>query len=139
MADHVSEMLTLPAALEGIDDVRRWCAAHAQDAGVDGDSLFEFELAMTEALSNTIRHSYAEDAEQQIELSLSVDHERIEFVIIDRGIPFLGPEPPLPEIEQLGEGGYGLRLIAELTDELRREPCPDGSTRVTLIKYRKPR
>jgi serine/threonine-protein kinase RsbW len=136
MADHVSQTLTLPAALDGLDDVRRWCAAHVHDAGLDADTVFEFELAMTEALSNTIRHSYREDAEQEIEIALSIDEKRIEFVIVDRGIPFYGAEPPAPDVEQLGEGGYGLRLIAQLTDEQRREPCPDGSTRVTLIKYR---
>jgi serine/threonine-protein kinase RsbW len=138
MADPMAQtVMTVPALLDGIDEVRRACAARVRAAGVDAETVFEFELALTEALSNTIRHSYGEDPASQILLTLSVGAERIEFVIVDRGIPFYGPERPTHEVEHLGEGGYGLRILAALTDELRREPCADGSVHVTLVKHRR--
>jgi serine/threonine-protein kinase RsbW len=92
---------------------------------------------MTEALSNTIRHSYGEDANQLIDLSLAIDAERVEFTILDRGRPFEPGEYTPPDFDDPGEGGYGVHIVEELTDELSRHTRADGATLVTLVKYRR--
>jgi anti-sigma regulatory factor (Ser/Thr protein kinase) len=137
MGDRVSDKFTLPAALERIDDARRWSTSCAREAAVDEDTIQDLELAMTEALSNTIRHGYQQDASQNIELSLDIDRQRISLSIVDRGDPY-DPSMRRPiDFEGGQEGGYGLYLLEQLTDELLRTPREDGGTLVTLVKYRK--
>jgi serine/threonine-protein kinase RsbW len=137
MADRVSDKFTLPAQLARIDDARRWSSGWAREAAVDEETIRDLEQAMTEALSNTIRHGYGEDPAQSIELSLQIDGTRIELTILDLGQPY--DESNRPEIDFEGgqEGGYGLYLLEQLTDELSRTPRKDGGTLVTLVKYRK--
>ncbi len=137
VSDSVCEHFLLPATLASLDSARRWSSALAHAAAIDDDTIFELELAMTEALSNTIRHSYGEDAEQRIELSMAIDARRVELAIFDRGRPFEAAQYRRPDFENPSEGGYGVHLLDELTDELTRIKCADGSTRVTLVKYRK--
>jgi serine/threonine-protein kinase RsbW len=137
MGDRVSDKLTLPAQLERIDDARRWSSGWAREAAVDEDTIQDLELAMTEALSNTIRHGYRENAGQSIELSLDIDPERISLSILDRGEPY-DPSNRRPiDFESGQEGGYGLYLMEELADEVSRTPREGGGTLVTLVKYRK--
>jgi serine/threonine-protein kinase RsbW len=137
MGDRVSDKLTLPAQLERIDDARRWSSSWAREAAVDEDTIQDLELAMTEALSNTIRHGYAEDPAQSIELWLEIDGQRIALTILDRGQPYDPSQRPPIDFDAGQEGGYGLYLMEQLTDELSRTPREDGGTLVTLVKYRK--
>ena len=139
MADRVSDKFRLPAQLARIDDARRWSSSRAREAAVDEDTIQDLELAMTEALSNTIRHGYGEDPAQSIELSLEIDGARIELTILDLGQPYDESNRPPIDFEGGQEGGYGLYLIEQLTDELSRTPRKDGGTLVTLVKYRKER
>jgi len=127
----------LSASLAAIDDARRWSSDHARRAAVDEPTIQDLELAMTEALSNTIRHGYGGQSDEQIELTLDIDCDRIAFTILDRGEPFDPGMRPEIDFENPGEGGYGLFLIEELTDELSRTPGSDGGTLVTMVKYRK--
>lgn len=137
MADRVSDKFTLPAQLARIDDARRWSSGRAREAAVDEDTIKDLELAMTEALSNTIRHGYGEDPAQSIELWLEIDGTRIELTILDLGQPYDESNRPEIDFERGQEGGYGLYLLEQLTDELSRTPRKDGGTLVTLVKYRK--
>jgi serine/threonine-protein kinase RsbW len=136
MPARISDSLEIAATLGRIDDVRRWCSAHLRAAGVDEGVVGELELAVTEAVSNAIRHSYGEDERQRIELSLAIDAERIEFTILDRGTPFDPADVPPADPDELREGGYGLALLEQLTDGYTRHSRDDGATVVTLVKNR---
>lgn len=127
----------IPASLAAIDAVRRRTSERLRDEDIDEEVVFDLELALTEALSNTIRHGYAEDGRAMIELALTVEPEHVEFVIHDRGTPFDPAEVPPTNLDEPGEGGYGLSLLGELLDELTRSPGAEGETIVRLVKYRK--
>jgi serine/threonine-protein kinase RsbW len=137
MADRVSDKLTLPAQLERIDDARRWATGRGRQAAVDEETIQDLEVAMTEALSNTIRHGYGPDSQHSIELSLEIDRDRISLSILDRGEPFDPAARREIDFDRGQEGGYGLYLMEQLTDEVSRTPREDGGTLVTLVKYRK--
>ena len=38
------------------------------------------------------------------------------------------------DLDDPGEGGYGVFLMSSLMDDVTREPQPDGGTLLTLIK-----
>ena len=136
MREPVHESFILPTRLEAIDDARRWAGGHARRARLDPIVIEEIEVAMTEALSNVIVHSYDGRPGEQVLLSLDIDDERLALGIRDRGRPFDPAQYTPPDLDEPGEGGYGLHLIEQLVDEVTRRPLEDGGTLVRLVRYR---
>ena len=127
----------VPTTLSSIDDARRWASDHARDARLDADAIAELEVAMTEALSNVIRHSYGEQASERVLLSLYIDDQKIQLGIRDCGRQFDADAYKPPDLDTPSDSGYGVFLIEELMDEVTREPLDDGGTLVLLVQYRK--
>jgi anti-sigma regulatory factor (Ser/Thr protein kinase) len=137
MTAPVHQTFAMPTELSAIDDARRWASGHARLAGLDEVAISEVELAMTEALSNVIGHSYEGRSDEEVLLSLEIDEARLALGIRDGGRPFEAESYRPPDLEQPAEGGYGVFLIEELMDEVSRRPQQDGSTLVELVRYRK--
>jgi anti-sigma regulatory factor (Ser/Thr protein kinase) len=132
----VHDTLALPTRLAAIDDARRWASGHARGAALDETTIAEVELAMTEALSNVIVHSYDERDGERLLLSLDIDDEKLAFGIRDRGRPFESARYEPPDLGAPAEHGYGVFLIEQLMDEVTRRPLDDGGTLVLLVRYR---
>ncbi len=125
----------MPTTLRCIDDVREWAVAQVRDAGGDEECVFAVELALAEALANIVRHSFREDPNQLVPVSLTIDDEMVRITIRDRGEPFDQNAYRSPELDQPRESGYGVYLIEEVMDEVIRERgC--GETIITLVKRR---
>jgi serine/threonine-protein kinase RsbW len=137
MPPPVDATFALPTSLPAIDDARRWASDHARGARLDAEAIAELEVAMTEALSNVIRHSYAEQPGERVLLSLHIDDDKLELGIRDRGRPFDAGAYAPPDLDEPSDGGYGVFLMEELMDEVTREPLDDGGTLVSLVRYRK--
>lgn len=139
MPEPVRDTLLLPTRLASIDDARRWASAHARGADVDAEAIGEVEVAMTEALSNVIRHSYDERSGERLLLTLQIDDDKLELQIRDRGRPFEPDRYCAPNLDEPATNGYGVYLMEELMDEVIRRPLDDGSSLVLLIRYRRER
>lgn len=137
MTAAVHDTFVLSSEPASIDDARRWASAHARSAEVDDKTIADVELAMTEALSNVIRHSYEGRPGEEVLLSLDIDEVKLELGIRDRGRPFEAQRYRPPDLDEPGESGYGVFLIEELMDEVTRTPLEDGGTLVQLVRYRK--
>ena len=127
--------LLMPTVLTRMGEAREWAVAHARRAGLDERAVSELELALTEALSNVIRHGYAGSQDGEIRLSLTVDDHRLTMTIEDRGRAFdrdahAGIDLDLPQ-----GGGYGVFLIEEVMDEAEWSSSPEGNC-LRLVKYR---
>lgn len=131
----VSSTLTIPSRAGAVDDARRWVAGHLEPAGATADAIWEIQLALTEALANVIKHAYAGDESQRIELALRADDDRVEIEIADSGAPFDAASYIPPDLEAASTGGYGVHLIDELMDEVDRQPAGDRGTRLRLVKH----
>jgi serine/threonine-protein kinase RsbW len=137
MPEPVHDTFIIRSELASIDDARRWASDHARRAEVDDAAIAEVEVAMTEALSNVIRHSYEERPGEEVMLSLDIDDAKFELGIRDRGRPFEPERYRAPNLDEPAEGGYGVFLIEELMDEVIRGPLDDGGTLVQLVHYRR--
>lgn len=137
MAPAVSDSLTLPATVDRLDEARRWLAGHCRAAGFDDEAVWALELAITEAISNVIRHAYGGDPARKVELEVRVDEERLAVSVTDTGRPFDRGHAPSPDFDNPSPGGYGLYLIDELMDEVVRDSSPERGNRLTLVKYRR--
>lgn len=131
------EVLVLPSQLARMVDAREWVSARAREAGFDERAVWELDLAVTEAVSNVIRHSYENRPDQEIRLSLAVDGEKLTVVVRDFGRCFhrsaYHPEDRDPD----RPGGYGVELIERLMDEVEWDASPAQGTRLRLTKYRR--
>jgi len=110
-------------------------SAHARGRGIGDDDLAAVELALTEALSNVMRHSLGGDPAREIRLELRIDDRRLQLELVDDGEPFEESAHDEPDLDSPRAGGYGLYLMRELVDEVARERRAPRGTCLTLTKY----
>ena len=89
----------------------------------DPKSGNEIEICLIEALNNIVKHAYQLEAGNLIEIKASLNENGLATIlIIDSGIKRPSVQKATLEfdpndIENLPEGGMGLYIIEELTDE----------------------
>jgi len=118
--------------------VRGW----AEAAGAAQDATDEMVLAVDEACSNAIRHSYGGQCDRFVELTLRADDDFLEIRLCDQGDPC----PPehrerrvleAPDPDRLEPGGLGVHLMHSAFDEV--EFCPTDNQGNCIIMRRKRR
>ncbi len=82
-----------------------------------------FDICLTEALNNVIKHAYREEKGKPIHVRVKKDNNFIEVNIIDEGIPRTNLEIKKldfdpNDLNSLPESGMGLFIIQQLMDEL---------------------
>lgn len=82
-----------------------------------------FDICLTEALNNVIKHAYKEEKGKSIQVKVIKDVNFIEVNIIDEGMPRTNLEIKKLEydpndLNSLPESGMGLFIIQQLMDEL---------------------
>ena len=122
-----------PSRAESLSEVRAFVRQFLTNEGIaqgDGELLV---LGINEAFANIIRHAYAGQPPQPIELLCESDGTELRFRLKDFGAP---ADPaqfrrrPLGEIEP---GGLGLHLMEHIFDRTTYLPQPRG-TELELIK-----
>jgi anti-sigma regulatory factor (Ser/Thr protein kinase) len=98
-----------PAGPEAIPTLRHAAADFAAQHGADTDLCGDIALAVSEAVTNAVRHSRAH-VEEQVTLTASVAGDWLEIRVRDRGAGF-----GLAESDGLG---LGLPTIARLAAQL---------------------
>ncbi len=98
----------------------------------DRDTLFNLDLALSEACANVVRHAYRDIEPKDLEIIIRVSPGNwIELEISDwgHGFPKWPVEPKNPEPE--AEGGRGLYIMSELSDtfEVRKN---DGKNTIYI-------
>ena len=110
-----------------LSEIRRFIASelerHSFRAFTD-----DFLLAVTEACSNSIRHS----GTKEIRVSVAPVGSCLEITVADDGI--YDPRIAIPEID--GEGHRGIQLMASVVDtfSLRQGTAAHPGTTVNLVK-----
>ena len=93
--------------------------------GIAPDMMFQLNLALDEALSNSVNYAYG-DGKGEIELEALKDGENIVFRLLDSGAPF---DPTnegedvdiMSSAEERPIGGLGIFLIKQMMDEVSYE------------------
>ena len=77
----------------------------------------DIKLVAEELLANIINHGYAGDANENIDLELTVDSSSVNLTFTDSGKAFNPLENENPDLlNDLSEGGMGILLVKSLTD-----------------------
>lgn len=112
----------------------------ARDAGLDGASTYEIQLAVNEASANIIDHAYGGESERTIECVCEGDEEGLVVILRDWGQSFdpreIREEDFDVPLEQLTMRGAGMRIIRRAVDEIDYRSGPNGMNELKLKKIK---
>jgi len=98
------------------------------------ETVSHLQLAVTEALSNIIRHAYRGRSGQPIEIEATADAHHIGLRLCHRGEIFDPKSASPPPLDGSREGGLGLYIIEQLVDELSYSRDEHGRACTYLVK-----
>jgi serine/threonine-protein kinase RsbW len=119
-----SVSLRIPAKAEYITLCRLALTGLAQVRAIGEDTMADLKLALTEAVSNSVRHAYRASGGGHVDVTYALEHDRIGIEVIDDGEGFDPNEAPTFEGEELSEGGLGIAIIRAIADEFELESAP---------------
>jgi serine/threonine-protein kinase RsbW len=105
--------LLLPALPANVALVRQALAGLADELGVDPTRAADMKIALTEACTNVVMHAYGEES-GPLQVTMAVEHGRLVLSVRDHGNGLR----PLPTRDDGAPLGFGLALMASLSDEL---------------------
>ena len=129
-----SVRLRVPARAEYIALARLALTGLADIVALSDELLADLKLALTEAVSNSVRHAYADGA-GFVSIAYELTGEALAVEVVDDGKGFDPERPPPLEGEELTEGGLGIAIIRTIADEfeLHSRPGVRGS-RLRFVK-----
>jgi serine/threonine-protein kinase RsbW len=121
---------SIRAELAYLKGARDFAVSAAEEFGLDDEARYNVRLAMSEAVTNAIRHG-SSSARDPITILALVEGDALVFEVVDTGrfIPRVARRGELPE------RGRGLEFMRRLMDEVHVSPGVDG-TRVRFAKRR---
>ena len=134
-----SVRLSVPARAEYLALARLALSGLADIVGLSEEQLADLKLALTEAVSNSVRHAYADGA-GFVSIAYELTGDALAVEVVDDGNGF-DPERPAPlEGEELTEGGLGIAIIRSIADEfeLQSQPGVRGSRLRFVKRLRRP-
>lgn len=125
------DQLVLSSRLSEMERLPVWIDSLAAAYAIDENVKFAINLCLEEAVSNVIRHGYANREGQFLTVDCSSPRPgRFVFTVEDEAALFNPLEiPPQPAIgQQEGQiGGQGIRLLRGFADSLEYEAKPAGN------------
>jgi serine/threonine-protein kinase RsbW len=125
--------LKIPAKAEYITLCRLALTGLGQLRDIGDDTMADLKLALTEAVSNSVRHAYGPNGDGSVGVRYELHPDRLDIEVVDDGAGFdpdAPDEPRADEGEELSEGGLGIAIIKSIADEfeLRSQRGVRGSS-----------
>ena len=126
------EALTLRSQISELARICPWIEHLAKRDAIPEETQFAINLCLEEALSNIMRHGYAEAPNREIAVRYSTPQTGVFLFIIEDEAPSFNPvtaiEPPIPiSLDDSSVGGQGLRLLKHFANTLEYEATPAGN------------
>lgn len=111
---YVTHQLGLPSTAQSVPVARTLCRAYLSMLLVDGPSIDDIALSLTEACSNVVQHAGVGSYDVEITVTQRMCHVEV----TDSGTGYEQPVDLLPDPDADGRGSYGLGLIERMSDRL---------------------
>lgn len=120
--------LRIPSRSEYALIARLVVAQVGQAAGFGPEDVYDLKLAVTEAVTNVIRHA----AVDSFEIEYRARPQAVEITVVDAGGGFEAANAPSSAPGH--EGGFGLAVIRSLVDEVVLDSASGGGTRLKMVR-----
>jgi serine/threonine-protein kinase RsbW len=125
--------LRVPARAEYIALARLALSGLADIVALSDEVLADLKLALTEAVSNSVRHAYA-DGRGSVSIVYELSEGALAVEVVDDGKGFDPERPPALE-EELTEGGLGIAIVRTIADEFELHSSPGvRGSRLRFVK-----
>ncbi len=113
----------IPTRTEELQRIREVIEQEALSFGFDRETCFRLALAVDEACTNIIRHSYGNNPANTFDLEIATDGDRFIIVLTDQGKSFDPAVLPSVDmkryLEQFKRGGLGVHLMRLVMDDVK--------------------
>jgi serine/threonine-protein kinase RsbW len=130
--------LRVPARPEYIALARLALSGLAEIAPLSEEDVADLKLALTEAVSNSVRHAYP-GGDGFVSVAFELSASALQIEVVDDGAGF-DPAVPAPlDGEELSEGGLGIAIIRTIADELEiTSRLGERGSRLRFVKRLQP-
>ena len=130
-----SIQLRIPAKAEYITLCRLALSGLAQLRDIGEDTMADLKLALTEAVSNSVRHAYGDKVDGHVDITYELHTDRLGIQVVDDGDGFDPDEAPSFDGKELSEGGLGIAIIRTIADEFEIDSRPGArGSRLRFVK-----
>ena len=127
--------LRVPAKPEYIALCRLALTGLSQLREIGDDTIADLKLALTEAVSNSVRHAYGPNGDGHVDVTYELTLDRLGIEVADDGEGFDPDETPSFDAE-VSEGGLGIAIIRSIADEFEIMSAPgERGSRLRFAKY----
>lgn len=115
--------MSVEASTKHLAEVRNFVAKHATACGFKKQDVADIRLAVDEAYTNIIKHSYKYDNNKSVDIELGYNGNEFWVSLLDTGEAFDPSNYSEPDVRQQiknkKRGGVGVYLIKKLMDDVR--------------------
>ena len=144
MKRHDDIHIDLSADPRLLSSVRGLVRTYLINEGFTGERANEVVLAVDEACTNAMRHSYGGNQDGRLRLTVRTNDGAIEFILRDHGVPVVKEKCERRELTPvdpgaLTPGGLGVQLMYRVFDEVKFSPGREKGNRVVMRLKRPPK
>jgi anti-sigma regulatory factor (Ser/Thr protein kinase) len=129
--------LTVPSHPKYLYVIRSAVYPIAVEAGFSRGEARKIVLAVDEACSNIIKYAYEGDSTKSINMSVTVDRQRLRIELADTGKKTDAGKIVPRELDDIRPGGLGTHFMASIFDTVSYDTSREAGTVLTLIKEKR--
>jgi serine/threonine-protein kinase RsbW len=130
--------ISIPSELQYLKSIRKFVRDIISERQFKKVTVEQIVLAVDEACSNIIEHSYKMDPSKSLSITINCDEDKSTFVIEDNGIGLNSVKYKKLDlnkyIKKRREGGLGRYIIENVMDEVKYKRLKKKN-RLSLVKY----
>lgn len=121
----MDKSISLKNDLSEISRLTEFVTGLGTENGLPEKTVYDFNLAIEEIVTNIISYGYDDKNEHSIVVSADIKEDGITLTVEDDGTPFNPLETPAPDVnkplEERQIGGLGIFFVRKLMDEVKYE------------------
>ena len=115
-------------------DIRHTIGSALSQTNLSKQDCGSIILAVDEACSNIIRHSYKNKHTQTIDVHIQVSKKLLQIEIFDTGIEFDINSVEKRDVCEIKPGGLGIYIIHHIMDSVKYNRTKEGCNQLVLTK-----
>ena len=134
-----AQHLRINSDVSNLAAVADFITTAAQQSGLNERDIYDVQMAVDEAVTNSIQHAYHGRTNGHIEIRCERRADDLIVEIVDGGKPFDASKVPTPRtrgpLSRRSIGGLGVFFMKKLMDEVEFTNLAEGGNRVRMVKH----